>query len=412
MNTDLKEFITNLALQEKVLNAISSVLYRETAIGSDTATLQTMFSKPNRFNTNIVTLNHEQRGPIFITRPKLNLTSSSLRQDQMLTCLDTYDINTTAFLIRCLLDSNFSVFSNLSPGRQFADKCKLLNNRSPFILPLSNAITSISGWPDFTMETETTEGGFKSEDLTFAKGWDRLNKTYNLSITVKDYPGGLLMALFMVWFVYIAMATLGEVLMYGEDVDRMRLCYTTSIYAFTLDRTGRFLQKWAKATGCFPIGLPIGNCFNFNEGESYISSASKFSITFVANKIEYMTPAILADFNAVSQRFYTKNNTDIFKNDNSSPLGKLPTLPIESKYNFMGIPFIDTHSYAVPELAYKFDPDIDKYPATEIDPQILSLLSLYKDNGYLIDASLDSKYTNLIDQESNILTNIYDTVTT
>ena len=407
----MRDFINNSTLMQKALDTVTAILFKETALGNNSATLQTVYSKPNRFETNIISQNYEQKGPIFITRPKLNLSQMTLQQDRMLSCINTYDINSVGFMLRCLLDSNFSVFSDASPGRIYADQCKLFNNRSAFILPLSNAITSISGWPDYVLETETTEGGFKSEDLTFGKGWDRLNKTYNLTLTIRDFPGGTIMALFLIWFVYMGLLPTGEALMYGEDADRLRLCYTVSIYIFTLDRSKRFIQKWAKATGCFPIGVPIGRCFDFNEGESFISSSSKFSITFIANKIEYMDPAVFADFNAISQKFYAKTNDPniIFDNSNSSVLGSLPSLPAEPKYNFMGIPFIDTHTNNIPELTYKWDTNIDQDPDKDNTITEESLNSIINDSGYLFDASLDERYQNIVNADTETLTNIYNT---
>jgi hypothetical protein len=210
------------------------------------------------------------------------------------------------------------------------NKGAFLDNRSPFITPLTNCLIGMSGWPDYVIDTETTEGGYHSENLTFAKGSDRLSGSYDLSLTFRDIQGGFILALLYIWIKFIDLVTKGTVVPYTEDIEFRRLCYTCSIYRFVLDPSKRYITKWAKATGCFPKSVPLGPAFNINEHESFISSTASYSIPFSANKIEYMDPIILQEFNMVMKRSYSAIDTSLMK-----------TVPIDAYYNYKGLPYID-----------------------------------------------------------------------
>src|SRR5574343_292115 len=151
---------------------------------------QLIMREVDRFKYNILSPNAENSGLTFFTRPKLNLTSTSLRQNRIMQALDTMNPNSLAFAVRCLLDTKFSKSYSYEAWR-----CPLFNPRSPWMTPLGNCLMSISGFPDLVLDTETTEGGFHSEDFTFAKGSDNLNKTYDLNANFRDIQGGLIMAI-------------------------------------------------------------------------------------------------------------------------------------------------------------------------------------------------------------------------
>ena len=68
--------------------------------------------------------------------------------------------------------------------------------------------------------------------------------------------------------------------------------------------------------------------FNINSGEIHVSSAQRFSIPFVANKIEYNEPFILTDFNTVTRRFKPNIDSGLI-----APIN-------DPKYNFIGRPLI------------------------------------------------------------------------
>jgi len=309
-----------------LFDIVTQQAFRSAGAGSYYSLYQTILSQYDRFGINALLPNHEMVGYTFITRPKLNLTTTSLRQDRILAMLDTNDNFSLPFAIRCYLDTHFS---NRPDVKARSSDCPFFNIQSPFLIPLSNNLVSVAGWPDPVLDTETTDGGFFSEDMTMVKGSDRLNRTYDITLTFRDIQGGFIIALLYIWIRYIEMVVRGDVQAYPEDIAARRINYTCSIYRFVLDPSRQFITKWSKATGCFPKSIPIGNTFNFGDRENFIRSAAQYSVPFVANKVEIMDPIIFRDFNTISKRFAP----DILS---GTPATMVP------EHNFTGLPYIDT----------------------------------------------------------------------
>lgn len=251
-------------------------------------------------NSNMLPMMAEQTGNVFITRPKLNLSSPNLKYERLMAPLNTYNPMSSAFMIRCLLDTYFATDPDVIP--LVADS-PLLNPFSPFLLPACNGLVGISGWPDFTVETESTEGGYYSENQTYAIGSDRLYRTYNFNLTFKDVPSSPIFNLFFYWLNYMASVTLGDMLAYPFHIDALRLNYTVSIYQFIMDPTKRYILKWGKATGCFPVSLPVGDIFSFSEQSMISEGSGKLTIPFVVNNVKYQDPLRIMDFNILVQRY-------------------------------------------------------------------------------------------------------------
>lgn len=303
----------------------------------------TILSQYDRFGVNTMLPNHELVGYTFITRPKLNLSATSLRQDRILAMLDTADPQSLPFAIRCYLDTYFT--HTRTDTATLIAQCPFFNEESAFLIPLSNNLVSLAGWPDPVVDTETTDGGFFSEDMTIAKGSDRLNRTYDLTLTFRDIQGGFVLALLYMWIRYIELVVRGDVTAYPEDIAARRVNYTCSIYRFIMDPSKQFITKWSKATGCFPKSIPLGNVFNFGEGEKFITSAAQYSVPFTCNKIEIWDPIIFRDFNTISKRFSSTLRSGAEVPIDTLPSSSTQNQPFEfitqASNNFFGVPFID-----------------------------------------------------------------------
>ena len=79
--------------------------------------------------------------------------------------------------------------------------------------------------------------------------------------------------------------------------------------------------------------------FNIDQGEVTISSATNFSIPFVANDIKYNDPHILGDFNTLVKRYYpgVTSAPDIVSSSSIHPV-------LNPYNNFSGIPLVDVDS--------------------------------------------------------------------
>ena len=300
-----------------------NTMHRSAASGGYFNQFQTFYTGFDKFNRSLLPPNAVHSGLTFITRPKLNLTSGSLRQSSKMIALDTTNTSDVQHMIRCLLDTKFS------EDDSSASKSPLLNTDNPFNTPLCNALVGISGWPDIVIESNTTEGGFHGENQTFAIGGDNLNKTYDLTLTFKDPQGGAIAAMMDFWLEYIRCVSRGIMVAYKDDIDALRLNYTVSIYRFLLDPTRKLIVGYSKATGTYPTSIPIGGMFNVNEGEVTVSTVGKFSIPWKANKIEYNKPEIISDFNRLAKKY-------------CGEIDNYEAVPSIANNNYIGLPYIYT----------------------------------------------------------------------
>jgi len=285
---------------ENALSSLTSLLYSSSG-GSKHSSLIKQISGFDFIGNSIYMPNVESSGITFFTRPRLNLSTSSIRNDRVLSLLDSLDPNSVSFAIRCLLDTDFCNRPDIQP---IVEKSPLINSSNPFIPILTNNLKNISGWPDVTIEIETTEGGYHSESIVYPKGSDDLNRTYNLNATFSDIQGSFILFLFFMWYRYLYLVTKGVVIQYPKDIENRRLGFTCSIYRFLLDTSKQFITKWAKATGTFITSVPIGAYFNYDKSNPFVLEGNNISIPFVVSgKIEYMDAIILQEFNKLVKRF-------------------------------------------------------------------------------------------------------------
>lgn len=285
--------------RERIMN----IMWLSSGLGGYYNQLQTFMTSLNRFGGTNVTPSTEHVGLTFITRPRLCLQSSNIRNNRIMTTLDTLNNSTMAFAIRCLLDSNFGNANN-GLYRGYVSSSPIFDEQNPFLVPLCNALTSFNGSPDIDIESTTTDGGYMSEAQTFAIGGSNLQRgNYNLTLNFQEVAHNPVLAILYYWIEYIRCVTRGSLMAYADDIDAQRLNYTVSIYRFLLDPTHRYITKYAKYTGCYPTGLPIGSAFNFSQGDVEVNASKNLSITFNCNKVEYMDYAILMDFNTLVKRY-------------------------------------------------------------------------------------------------------------
>lgn len=336
---DIQEDRNLSASLARYLAASVEQIYQYSGIGSRVGAYQNVFTQFDRFGYNVLMQNHEMAGLTFITRPTLNLHTSNLRMDSILATLASNDEKTLAFAMRYMLDTRLAGV-NPQPGdkgasarRQLAATSPFLNEKSPFLIPLSNCLKSITGFPDLILDTYTTPGGYMSEDQSIALGSDMFARSFDLTLTFRDIPGGFIRAMLLYWIWWISLTTRGTVVPYPVDEAARLLCYTCSIYRLVLDATLTRVVAAAKATGCFPFMLPVGNLFNINERENYLSAGAEFSVQFKVNHFEAFDAHIFSDFNTLHEIFAGKGWWKTRQ-----------PLSTESKNNFRGLPRIDTMS--------------------------------------------------------------------
>lgn len=306
------------------LDQVVEMAFETSGAGGQHTQLAQVFSRHDRFQRSLLPKNAVFSGFTFFTRPRLCLRDYNICGDRKFSVLRTTDNTSIPFAIRCLLDTQFASDSDK------ASNCPLFDKMNPFLVPLCNAVRSVSGFNDPALVTETTEGGFFSEDQTYVIGGDRLARTYDINCMFRDFPGSPILAIIDYWCQYMANLTDGSMNQYADAIDLNRMDYTVSIYRFLMDRTNRYIARWAKCTGCYPVSPPSGVAFNLNEGEFMVNAASELNVPFKANRIEYDDPVILKEFNMLVRR-YAKQDIE------SAGLHAFSQV---AQNNFAGIPYI------------------------------------------------------------------------
>jgi hypothetical protein len=245
----------------------------------------------------------EGTGITFFTRPNFNLSYDNLAIDRVLSPLLTDNQFTYQRVIRAILDpigSGVQLYD--TPARNITSP--LFDSKCAFIPLLSNTLTGLSGWPDQAMDTYTSHEGILRENWAQADGNSKTLSVTDLNATFRNVGGDPITLLLFVWLTYMDHIHRGTMTPYLRSILTNRIDYQTRIFRFTLDPTRRRIQKWASATGCFPVANPIGAAFNFTSDNAYTQdNAESISTTFKAQCIEYFDPIHFVEFNETVAMF-------------------------------------------------------------------------------------------------------------
>ena len=332
------------------------------------------FSKMNRFGTRFVMDNYVRTGYTFITRPELNLSSrKNLRANRIMSLLENNDPCSMQFMIRAYLDTRFARYHGLDRVMQ----SPLIDYRNPFFTLLTNNLNELSGGPTWQAEVHTDEGGFFGESQSQMSGSDSYKKPFDLQLSFTDPYGGPIDATIQIWNLYRDLLTTGEMIMYpDQEADRI-MNYTVSIYRFAMDPSFRYIKRWVKYTGCFPISHPGASVFDFSSKEPYVDQMRKFSIGFrcAGGASIPNNPIIIKEFNDLVERYFPQIRV-LRPRKNVSSTGDEPVNvalidesqlvdtvkanglvmnPILPEFNYTGIPYI---------LDTKNGPRLDVFSAT------------------------------------------------
>ena len=308
------------------LDQVVDLAYQISGHGHQNAQIAQVFSSFDRYNRSLALKNVELTGYTFITRPRLNLSDTNVAADRRFAGLNTTVVTDVAYGIRCMLDTQYC-----QDHIAEAMSCPLIDVQNPFAVLLCNALTSISGYMDPILATETTEGGFFQESQSYAIGGDRMARGYDFTLNFRDYPGSPVAAAFDYWYQYMMNLGDGSMIQYADAIDANRLDYTVSIYRFVVDRTRKMITKWSKATGCFPVNSPSGVVFNKGSDENVVTANDNFGINFKVNHIGYTNdPIILQEFNILVRRYLNRTKSQM----------KFKAYANEGQNNFSGIPYV------------------------------------------------------------------------
>ena len=289
---------------------------------------------------NPVPRNTDNVGITFFTRPRLNLSYDNLAMDRTLSTLLVNDEKSIQQIIRAYLDPDRQAGIGVSSRKgDEIIKSAFVDSKNPFITVLTNTITSLSGWPDVTVDTFSSKEGLFKEAWSMIDGNTKIYGLFELTANFQNPAGDPISLLLSVWTRYASMAYLGEVFPYPDSIAENEIDYQTRIYRLVLDPSRRFVQKIAACGAAFPTVNPLGAAFNYDANRHFTGENDEVSVTFRCMGAEYNDPITIKEFNDTVVMF----NPNMRASNLKSKKGSMVQIPPEFilPMNNYGYPRID-----------------------------------------------------------------------
>lgn len=248
-----------------------------------------------------IALNTENHGYTFITRPDLNLSYDNLQVDRMMSMLLLSDQSS---VVNGQDSIQRIVRSYLDPTAQRDPKanvpCRRVDPHNPFIPLLSNNMTSLTGFPDFTLGTFTSQPGLYREAYSYVDDVPYSYDTYDLQMTCKNIQGDPITWLMLMWERYQGLVYEGRLMPYPNNVLYNTIDYNTRIYRLVMDVSRTYVTRLFACGAAFPLSAPIGRHADFTENGSdspFQTANDQLTFTFRAMGFIYYDHLLIYDFN-------------------------------------------------------------------------------------------------------------------
>lgn len=171
--------LNTMSKSEIVLDESIDQILTNFPIGSvDRAIANNLYGVNFRQTGNPVPRSKDLYGFTFFTRPQLNLTLGNISNFRAFYSLLTSNEKSYQRYTRLMLDPRLNFINSM--------KCPFVNNRDPFIPILTNNIVSLSGWPDLSVPSYTSEPGLYGEEHSFVDGVTNHYESFDLDISFKN----------------------------------------------------------------------------------------------------------------------------------------------------------------------------------------------------------------------------------
>jgi len=333
-----------------ILNQSIDEFIESTGFGSREQALSNMLYGLNHTNINPpLPMNKSTYGYTFFTRPQLNLRTTNIRRvRQFYPLLTTKELSVFRYvrtmldprlMHKLLLNGNSSKYYNHEVLRS-----PLVDPKNPFIPILSNALKSMSGWPDEATPTYTSKSGVRREQIAMVDGTYETNEVFDLSCTFRNYQNDPIFLLNQIWTRYTSLVLEGSLSPYLDMILENEIDYMTRIYRLTTDNKWEYLQYISATGASFPISNPTGKLFDLNKDKVYSEQTNEINIVFKSIGAIYNDDILIKEFNDVHAIFNPEYRD--FLNGDKTAMGEIPNELI-NVLNFRGYPYIDPNSYKI-----------------------------------------------------------------
>lgn len=278
-----------------------------------------------RFKNSPLPLSKDNYGYTFFTRPMLNLTDMNVSNARRFFSLLTANTWSYQRYTRMMLDPRLAYSGFRSP---FVDP------HNAFIPLLSNSLVSLSGWPDLTIATHTTQAGLYSEQHVHTDGVPNEYEAFDLSATFRNTRGSPVLYLLLIWVYYQTYVYQGLMNPHMDLLVENEMDYTTRIYRLVTDQDNRYVTNIAATGASFPISVPVGTIFDLNVDKPYLDSITDLNYIFKSVGFMFNEDIIKLEFNQTQALFnneiakilahdMTSNKIDDVRRESQTKLYKL-----------------------------------------------------------------------------------------
>lgn len=283
-----------------------------------------------------IPINTENHGFTFFTRPSMNMSYDNLVIDRVLSTMLSDNRRSVQRMARAYLDPRH-------PDANFANfECPGIDNQNPFIPLLSNNLISLASWPDFTLNTTTSQPGLYRESYSYVDDVPYNYENFDLTATFRNLSGDPITYFMLMWGWYMGLAYEGRLMPYPDIVLRNEIDYQTRIYRLVMDKTRTYITRIGACGAAFPMTAPIGNIFNF-EGDGsetpFQTANDQISINFRCMGFIYYDPILIHDFNTLVEMF----NINMRPERRSQVMVKLRRRDWEY-FNYSAYPYINAET--------------------------------------------------------------------
>lgn len=245
-----------------------------------------------------IALNTENHGYTFFTRPLMNMSYNNLIVDRVLSNLVNERTNSLARMIRTTFDPLLEANEKVTVSG--------VDQLNAFIPLLSNNLISLSGFQDFTLNTNMQQPGLYREVYGYTDDIPYNYSSYDITANFRNLEGDPISFMMLMWGWYQGLVYEGRIWPHPELIATNEIDYQTRIYRLVMDSTRKFVTRIGATGVSWPIVAPIGNIFNF-EGDGsqspFTTANDQISINFRTLGFTYYDNILIYEFNKVVTNF-------------------------------------------------------------------------------------------------------------
>jgi hypothetical protein len=258
-----------------------------------------------RQNPTAVPSARDAYGFTFFTKPQLNLSMMNVSNYRGFYNLLTDNAMSYQRYTRLSLDPRLAHMGVINSSRTTERdlKCPFVDHQSAFIPVLTNNIVSLSGWPDLTAPTRTTDAGLYGEEVCMVDGTTNHYESFDIDTTFRNTRGNPLIYMFYIWLKYESLVYEGILTPYTDFILENEIDYQTRIYRLVLDQQKRYVTYIGATGASFPVSVPTGSLFDFNIDNIYNNKNSEINIRFKSMGFTAFEDILKYEFNRTNAIF-------------------------------------------------------------------------------------------------------------